>query len=76
MNHFSWVKQFGASVTSAAKTVFGVFDATDVFVFLGLVLVGYGLNLRWGLWLACVVCGSAVFWLGVMMLAMKTRGKP
>jgi hypothetical protein len=34
------------------------FDIRDLFVFGGLGILGCGLFLRWGLWLACIVCGS------------------
>lgn len=47
------------------------FDIRDVLIFGGLAMLGYGLHLRCGLWLAMVTCGPVLFALGYLM-----RGRP
>jgi len=52
------------------KSLF-VIDIRDVFFFAGLAMLGYGLYLRFGLWLALVVCGPLLTATGYLM-----RDKP
>ena len=53
-------------------------DIRDVLVFGGIGLLGYGLYLEWGLWLAFLICGSIIFALGLLwpvFLNYMARGK-
>ena len=45
----------------------GLPDIRDVLVFGGLGMLGYGLYLRWGEWLACMVCGVLLMIIGYSM---------
>lgn len=54
-------------VTSAASALIRGVDVRDVFFFTGLAMLGGGLYLRWGEWLALVVCGPLLSSLGLLM---------
>ena len=43
------------------------FDIRDIFVFGGLGMLGYGLYLKWGQWLAFMVCGVLLMTIGYLM---------
>lgn len=58
------------NIASLTVSAWRGFDVKDVFVFGGLPMLGYGLFLHWGLWLALVVCGSILIILGFVMTAM------
>ena len=52
---------------SLIKAAWAAFDIRDVFLFGGLSLLGYGLYLRFGQWLAFIVCGMIFMALGCVM---------
>lgn len=41
-------------------------DIRDVFVFGGLGILGWGLYLKWGQWLAFMVCGAVLMFIGYL----------
>jgi len=43
------------------------FDIRDLFLFGGLSMLGYGLYLHWGEWLALIVCGVLLMIIGYLM---------
>jgi len=43
------------------------FDIRDFFLFGGLSMLGYGLYLQWGEWLALIVCGVLLMVIGYLM---------
>jgi len=47
--------------------IWAFLDIRDFFVFGGLGMLGYGLYLRWGSWLAFMVCGVLLMTIGCMM---------
>lgn len=50
-----------------------LFDIRDILVFGGIGSLGYGLYLRFGLWLPLIVCGALIMILG---LGFLTRQPP
>ena len=44
----------------------GLPDIRDVLVFGGLGMLGYGLYLKWGQWLAFIVCGAVLMVIGYL----------
>jgi len=46
--------------------IWAFFEFRDVLVYGGLVMLGYGLHLKWGLWLGLMVCGIIMFILGLL----------
>lgn len=44
----------------------GLPDIRDVLVFGGLVVLCYGLYLKWGQWLAFIVCGAVLMVIGYL----------
>lgn len=59
----------GKSLSSFTSAVWRAFDIRDIFVFGGLGMLGYGLYLQWGEWLALVTCGPLLMILGYLMKA-------
>ena len=41
-------------------------DIRDILVFGGLGMLGYGLYLKWGQWLAFIVCGAVLMAIGYL----------
>lgn len=58
------------SVKSLMSKAKAAFDVRDFFLFGGLSMLGYGLYLKWGQWLAFMVCGILLMLIGYTM-----RGK-
>ncbi len=61
------IKGFFRKVTSFVSKAYHAFDVRDVFVFGGLGMLGYGLYLKWGEWLAFMVCGILLMIIGYVM---------
>lgn len=53
-----------ARLAGLARDYAGAVDLRDVFVFGGLVAIGYGINMIYPP-AAWIVCGAVLFWLGV-----------
>ncbi|MDY7038187.1 MAG: hypothetical protein SV375_18745 [Thermodesulfobacteriota bacterium] len=62
-----FLKSIGTVIKSIVGVLWGAFDIRDVFVLGGLAMLGYGLHLRWGLWLALIVCGVLLMAMGYLM---------
>ena len=60
------IKKIGNFFASLFKSLWNAFDIRDILVLGGLVMLGYGLSLEWGLWLALMVCGVIMFILGLL----------
>lgn len=58
MGIFSTIKRF--------KSIVKNIDIRDIFVFGGFGMLGYGLYLKWGQWLAFMVCGIVLSILGLL----------
>lgn len=58
---------FQKYITSPIGRLFKAFDIRDVFFFCGLPMLGYGIRLKWGDWLAYMVCGGLLFTMGCIM---------
>lgn len=56
--------RMGNIATGLLRTIVGIFDLRDVFVFGGIGLFGYGIGLIYYP-LAFIASGIALFWLGV-----------
>ncbi|MFA7218774.1 MAG: hypothetical protein WC057_09295 [Dehalococcoidales bacterium] len=61
------IRRIGTFFSSLFKGLWNAFDIRDIFVFGGLGMLGYGLYLRWGEWLACMVCGVLLMIIGYSM---------
>ena len=61
------IKKIGNFIKSLSKGLWNAFDIRDVFVFGGVAMLGYGLYLRWGEWLAFMVCGILLMIIGYLM---------
>ena len=46
------------------RALWSWFDVRDFLVFGGVGMLGYGLYLKWGLWLGFIVCGTILFSMG------------
>lgn len=64
-------RKLGRGLTSPFRALARAFDMRDVFVFGGLGMLGYGLHLRWGLWLALMVCGAILLLIGLGFLSRR-----
>jgi len=60
------IKRILCGIRAFPSKAYAVFDVRDVLVFGGLVMLGYGLYLRWGLWLGLMMCGIIMFILGLL----------
>jgi hypothetical protein len=54
-------------IKSLVSKSWNAFDVRDFFVFGGLGMLGYGLYLKWGQWLAFMVCGILLMIIGYLM---------
>ena len=61
------IKKIGNFIKSLFKGLWNAFDIRDIFVFGGLGMLGYGLYLKWGQWLAFMVCGVLLMTIGYLM---------
>lgn len=61
------IRVFFKGIRSFVSKVYAAFDVRDFFVFGGLGMLGYGLYLRWGEWLAFMVCGVLLMIIGYSM---------
>ena len=57
----------GTKTKSLLSLAYAAFDIRDIFVFGGIAMLGYGLYLRWGAWLAYIVCGVLLMVIGYLM---------
>lgn len=64
------IRKLGKFIGSLFKGLYGLLDIRDIFVFGGVAMLGYGLYLKWGEWLAFVVSGILFMVIGYLM-----RGK-
>lgn len=67
------IMRAGVFIASLVKGLWSACDIRDVFVFGGLVMLGYGLYLRWGQWLAFMVCGALLVLLGLGWLTREQK---
>jgi hypothetical protein len=61
------IRRIGTFFSSLFKGLWNAFDIRDIFVFGGLGMLGYGLYLKWGQWLAFMVCGAVCMFIGYLM---------
>jgi hypothetical protein len=61
------IRRIGTFFSSLFKELWNAFDIRDIFVFGGLGMLGYGLYLKWGQWLAFMVCGVLFMIIGYVM---------
>ncbi|MDY0412836.1 hypothetical protein [Methanothrix soehngenii] len=61
------IRKIGRFIKSLFKGLWNAFDIRDIFVFGGLGMLGYGLYLKWGQWLAFMVCGVLLMTIGYLM---------
>ena len=67
-------KKIGHVIASPFVALWRAFDIRDVFVFGGLVMLGYGIRLKWGDWLAFMICGTIILLLGLGFLTRTGTG--
>ena len=60
------IRKVGNFIKSLFKGLWEFFEFRDVLVYGGLIMLGYGLYLKWGLWLGLMVCGIIMFILGLL----------
>jgi len=60
------IRKVGNFIKSLFKSLWGFFEFRDVLVYGGLVMLGWGLHLKWGLWLGLMMCGVIMFILGLL----------
>ena len=60
------IKRLGNFVGALFKGLWRAFDIRDILVEGGLLMLGYGLYLKWGLWLGLMVCGIILFSMGFL----------
>ena len=70
----SFVRNLTDKTTSIIRAAWRGFDIGDVFVFGGLAALGAGIDLRFGLWLALVVCGAAALVIGCAIMFSAGKG--
>lgn len=56
---------------SFCKSIVKSFDIRDVFLICGWGMVGYGIRLKYGSWLALIICGAIL-----MLIAYLMIGRP
>ena len=61
------IRKIGRFIKSLVQGLWNAFDIRDIFVFGGLGMLGYGLYLKWGQWLAFMVCGVLLMTIGYLM---------
>jgi len=61
------IKRILCGIRAFPSKVYVAFDIRDVLVFGGLGMLGYGLYLKWGQWLAFMVCGILLMIIGYLM---------
>jgi len=61
------IKRILYGIRAFPSKAYAVFDIRDVLVFGGLGMLGYGLYLKWGQWLAFMVCGILLMIIGYLM---------
>jgi len=61
------LKSMGRALMFPLKVLHRTFDMRDILLFGGIAMLGYGLYLRWGQWLAFMVCGVLLMAVGYMM---------
>jgi len=61
------IKEILKKIVSFPSKAYAAFDVRDFLVFGGLGMLGYGLYLRWGQWLAFMVCGILLMIIGYLM---------
>ena len=61
------IKRFFRTIKSFISKAYAAFDIRAFFVFGGLMMLGYGLDLKWGEWLAFLVCGILLMLIGYIM---------
>lgn len=64
----NFIRRAGRKLASLIGAAWAAFDIRDILVFGGLAALGYGLHLRWGLWLALIICGALLMLLGLGFL--------
>ena len=64
------IKKILKMIAFFPSKAYAAFDVKDFLVFGGLGMLGYGLYLKWGQWLAFIVCGILFMIIGYLM-----RGK-
>jgi len=57
----------GRVLSSSVNAAWTAFDIRDVFVLGGCGMLGYGLYLHWGQWLALTICGPLLMTIGYLM---------
>jgi len=60
-------KKIGHIISSPFVALWRAFDIRDVLLLGGLAMLGRGLYLRWGEWLAFSVCGGLLMIIGYLM---------
>ena len=60
------IRKVGNFIKSLFKSLWAFFEFRDVLVYGGLVMLGWGLKLVWGLGVALLVCGIIMFILGLL----------
>jgi len=60
------IKRLGNIIAALFKGLWIFFEFRDILVYGGLIMLGYGLHLKWGLWLGLTVCGVIMFILGLL----------
>ena len=60
------IRKIGNFIKSLFKSLWEFFEFRDILVYGGLIMLGYGLYLEWGLWLGLMVCGIIMFILGLL----------
>ena len=66
----NFLRKIGRLLASPFVALHKAIDVRDVFLFAGLAMLCRGLYLRWGEWLALMVCGVLLMGIGYLM-----RGK-
>ena len=61
------IMRFGNLLKSWAGALKRGFDIRDFLVLGGIAMLGYGLYLKWGEWLAYIVCGVLLMLVGYVM---------
>jgi len=61
------IKRILGGIRAFPSKVYAAFDIRDALVFGGLGMLGYGLYLKWGQWLAFMVCGILLMIIGYLM---------
>jgi hypothetical protein len=58
------------------KNIIKDFDIRDLFLICGWGMIGYGIRLKYGLWLSLIICGSLLMLVAYLMIGRPNDRKP